>query len=237
MIESVLGPIAVLGVLAFLAFAFFQRGREGFDVSPRGLLRLYLYVASLVGMLVLAAGLASATNAALAYSFGAEFVYGGSFGPVPAQWAVLRCAPNEKCPPGATPEEQERFLREQSAREREGHERRRAEDLIRGGTFAVFGGLFWGAHWGARRGLVGSEERLSALRRGYLMLGTAIFGLTTVIALPTGVQQALSATLLQQSTQFGAYRQGADALGAGIVALVIWLVYLRLVVRELRAGA
>ena len=231
---SVLVPIAVLGVLAFLAFAFFQRGREGFDVSPRGLLRLYLYIASLAGMLVLAVGLASATNAALAYGFGAELIYGGSFGPVPAQ--VRPCPPNEKCPPGATPEEQERFLREQSAREREDRERRRAEDLIRGGTFAVFGGLFWGAHWGARRRLVGAEERLSALRRGYLMVGTAIFGLTTIIALPTGVQQALSAALLPQSSQFGAYRQGADSLGAGIVALVIWLVYLRLVVRELRAG-
>lgn len=71
----------MLGVLAFLAFMFFQRGRDGIDVSPRGLLRLYLYVASLVGMLVLAAGLASITNAALAYALGRKLIYGGSFGP------------------------------------------------------------------------------------------------------------------------------------------------------------
>lgn len=231
MIYSVLLPLGVLGVLAFLAFMFFQRGRDGIDVSPRGLLRLYLYVASLVGMLVLAAGLAFATNAALAYALGPELIYGGSYGPVPAQ--IRPCIPNEKCPPGTTPEEQARFLREQTARERENGERRRAEDLIRGTTFAIFGGLFWGAHWAARRGMVGPEERSSALARGYLMLATAIFGLTAVITLPTGVQQVLSGTLLQQPSAFGAYRQGADSLGIGLVAVVLWLVYLRLAVREI----
>jgi hypothetical protein len=83
--------------------------------------------------------------AALAYALGPELIYGGSYGLA----QVRPCAPNEKCPPGTTPEEQERFLREQAARERGNRERQRAEDLIRGGTFAIFGGLFWGgAHCG-----------------------------------------------------------------------------------------
>ena len=233
MISSILIPIAVLGVLGFLAFAFFQRGREGFDLTPRGLLRLYLYVASLAAILVFAAGLASVTNAAIASAFGAELVYGGS------QAGPLMVRPS--CPPGAvgcvqpTPEQLELQLQQQRRQEQEQRERRRVEDLIRGGTFTAFGAVFWIAHWTARRGIIGPEERGSPMWRAYLMLGTAIFGLTTVVALPTGVYQALSGALLPPS-EFGSYRQGADSLGLGLVALVAWLVYLRLAVRELRPG-
>lgn len=129
------------------------------------------------------------------------------------------------------------MIDQQRQREEQDRERRRAEDLIRGVTFAASGALFWGVHWGARRGVIGAEERGSALWRGYLMLGTAIFGLTAVVTLPMGVQQALAGALLPRSPDFGGYRQGVDSLGTGIVSLVAWLVYLRLAVRELRARA
>jgi len=129
------------------------------------------------------------------------------------------------------------MIDQQRQREEQDRERRRAEDLIRGVTFAAFGALFWGAHWAARRGVVGPEERGSPLWRGYLMLGTAIFGLTAVVTLPMGVYQALASALLPRSPELGFYRPGADSLGIGIVSLVVWLVYLRFAVRELRAGA
>jgi hypothetical protein len=229
-IGGLLVPLVVVAVLAFLAYALLQRGRDGLDLSPRGLLRLYLYVASLAAVLVLAVGLASVVNAALASAFGDPFVYGGSVGP-----AVVRF-----CPPGApgcvepTAEQRE----QQRRQEKEQLERRRADDLIRGATFAVFGAVFWGAHWSARRALVGPEERGSPLSRGYLMLGTAAFGLTAVIALPTGVHQALSGALLPSAAPGSfVFRQGAESLGLGLVALVLWLVYLRLAVRELRPVA
>lgn len=234
MISSMFVPLAVLGVLGFLAFAFFQRGRDGFELDARGLLRLYLYAASLAAIIVLTAGLASVTNAAIASAFGDEVVYGGSFaGP-----AIAR----QVCPPGApgcvepTPEQLARQQEQQRRQEKEQRGRRRADDLIRGTTFAVFGAIFWAAHWGARRGLIGPEERGSPLWRGYLMLGTAIFGLTAVVSLPTGVYQALAGALLPPS-EFGFYRQGADSLGLGLVSLAAWLVYLRLAVRELRPAA
>ncbi|MEK7285197.1 MAG: DUF5671 domain-containing protein, partial [Chloroflexota bacterium] len=140
------------------------------------------------------------------------------------------------CPPGATgcveptPEQ----IAEQQRIEGQQRERRRNEDLIRGLTFAVFGLLFWGAHWGARRGL-GEDAGASALRRGYLMLGTAVFGLATIVLVPTGVYQALSNAIL--TTPESAYRSVADALGGGIVSLPIWLLYLRLAVAELRPGS
>ncbi len=131
----------------------------------------------------------------------------------------------------ATPQqlEQQRLQQEQE------RQRRRDEDLIRGLTFATFGALFWTAHWSARRGLGEDERAGGPLRRGYLLLGTAVFGLATIVLLPTGVYQALANAILR--TPENVYRQGADSLGGGIVSLPVWLVYLRLAVADLRRGA
>lgn len=229
MIYGVLTPIAVLGGIALVVVLFFQRGREGIDLSPRGVLRLYLYLASLAGIVVLTLGMASAASFGLARVAGDTFVYGGEVRPMPAEV--------RKCPPGATgcvepsPEEIARAQRlEESSRER-----RRNEDLIRGATFASFGALFWGAHWLARRSLGEGEPGMAALRRGYLMLGTVVFGLATIVLLPTGIYQGLSNVLLP-SSEF-TFRQGADALGGGIVSLPVWLLFLRLVVREFRQAS
>ena len=225
MIVGVLAPIAVLGAIALVVILFLQRGRDGLDLSPRNILRLYLYIASLAGIVVLAIGAASAVNYGLARVAGDTFIYGGN-----PSMVELR-----KCPPGATgcveptAEELARIERQET----EARERRRDEDLIRGVTYTVFGALFWGAHWAARRGL--GEEGVAPLRRGYLMLGTIVFGLATIVLLPTGIYQALSNVLLR--TPENIYHQGADALGGGIVSLPIWLVYLRLVVTEFRANA
>ncbi|HUG56226.1 MAG TPA: DUF5671 domain-containing protein [Candidatus Limnocylindrales bacterium] len=227
MITGVLVPAAVLGVLILVAVLFFQRGREGVDLSPRALLRLYLYIASLAGIVLLVIGLASVTNFALASALGDEFVYGGSVGPVP----VRPCPPGAIDCPDISEEEQARIVEQQRLEQ----ERRRSEDLIRGLTFSVFGAVFWGAHWMARRGLVGPEERGSVLWRGYLMLGTVVFGLATVVLLPTGLYQALANVLLSSPDPYY-YRPGADALGGGLVSLPVWLVYLRLAVGEFRGA-
>ncbi|HEX9437866.1 MAG TPA: DUF5671 domain-containing protein [Candidatus Limnocylindria bacterium] len=229
MILGVLAPIAVLATLALIVVLFLQRGREGIDLSPRGILRLYLYLASLAGIVVLAIGLASIVNYGLARAVSLEFIYGGA-GPVPA---MVRCPP-EAIGKGCvepTPEQ----LEQQRVQMKQQTERRRDEDLIRGITFTVFGAIFWIAHWTARRGVGEVDATMSGLRRGYLMLGTIVFGLATIILLPTGIYQALSNVLLATPETF--FRQGADALGGGIVALPIWLIYLRLVVTEFRQTA
>lgn len=226
MITSILFPIAFLALLVVLAVVFFQR-REAIDLSPRGLLRTYLYLASLAGIITLAIGLASLANYGIAAAFGSEVIYGGS-SPKPA------LAP--RCPPGAvgcaepTPQQMEQQLRQ----EKEQRDRRQAEDLLRGITFTAFGALVWGAHWAARRGL-DADEGASGLRRAYLMLGTVIFGLATVIMLPTGLYQALASGILP-ADEF-TYRQPADSLGGGIACLPIWLLFLTLLRRDFRAGA
>ncbi len=225
MIVGVLVPAAVLGAIVFVAVMLFQRGQAAIDLSPRGLLRFYVYIASLAGVVVFALGASSTLNYALARTAGADFVYGQP----PSKFA------QPPCPPGAPPECFNRptpppDLAQRQERERD---RRRDEDLIRGLTFAAFGGLFWGAHWQARRGL-GADERGSALRRGYLMLGTVVFGLATIVLLPTGIYQALSSLILPVSPEV--FRSGAgEALSGGLVALPVWLVYLRLVVNDFRA--
>jgi hypothetical protein len=224
MIVDVLTPIAVLGAIALVVIVFLQRGKDGLDLSPRNILRLYLYMASLAGIVVLAIGAASAVNYGIARVAGDDFMYGG----------VPKIAPARPCPPdvsGCVQPSAEEIARDQQ-RQVEERERRRDEDLIRGVTYFVFGGVFWGAHWAARRGL---GEGVAGLRRGYLMLGAIVFGLATIVLLPTGIYQALSNALLQ--TPEDVYRPAADALGGGIVSLPIWLVYLRLVVSEFRATA
>lgn len=230
MIVGILAPIAVVGAVALIVILFLQRGREGVDLSPRGILRLYLYLASLAGIVVLALGLASVVSYGLARAAGDELIYGG---PGPVASIVVRCPP-EAVGRGCvepTPEQ----LEQQRIAQKAQTERRRDEDLIRGVTFTAFGALFWGAHWAARRGLGEAEAVMSGLRRGYLMLGTVVFGLSTIFLLPTGIYQALSNVLLATPQSF--FRQGADALGGGIVSLPIWLVYLRLVVADIRQAA
>lgn len=230
MILGVLAPIAVLGSIALIVVLFVQRGRDGVDLSPRGVIRVYMYLASLAGIVVLALGLASVVNYGMARTAGNEFIYGGS-GPVPAI--------SPRCPPGSlekgcvefTPE----MIEQERVRQKMATDRRRDEDLVRGVTFTAFGVLFWGAHWVARRGLGEGEGGLSGLRRGYLMLGTVVFGLSTIVLLPTGIYQALSNVVLPAPENY--YRQGADALGGGVVSLPLWLLYLRLVVSEFRTGA
>lgn len=225
MIVGVLAPAAILGTLVLLVVLFLQRGREGVDLSPRGLLRLYLYVASLAGVVVFAVGLAALIDFGIARVAGDDLIYGG----IPAAFG--------KCPPGAErcvepPAGEVARGRQQQLQERE---RRRSEDLIRGITFAAFGALFWGAHWSARRGLGEDERAMSGLRRGYLMLGTVVFGLATIVLLPTGIYQALANALL--AAPENVFRPGADALGGGLASAPVWLVYLRLVVIELRQAA
>ncbi|MBU6424044.1 MAG: hypothetical protein KGQ88_08430, partial [Chloroflexi bacterium] len=207
MTAGVLVSAGVLGVIVLVAALFFQRASGAF--SARGILRVYLYVGSLAGILALAVGLGSLLDYGIARVAGDDFVYGTP--PVPV---AVSCPPGaQNCEPGPA----DVILRQQERQ----NEQRRNEDLIRGLTFAVFGAVFWGAHVVARRALHEEEAAGGPLRRGYLMLGTAVFGLATVILVPTGVYQALSNAVLEAPPD--TFRPGADALGGGITALVIWL--------------
>jgi len=226
MVVGVFVGLAVLGAIAAVVVLLLQRGRETLDLSLRGLLRVYLYLASLAGVIVFTIGLAGALSFGLAAAFGRDVIYGGPV-PVPVPAIAPACPPNQpNCvqpPIPFRPIEDER-------------ERRQQDDLVRGITFMTFGGIFWLAHWMARRSLVATAERASGLFRAYLMLGTVMFGIATIVLLPTGIYQALSSALITANPN--AFRQGAgDALSGGLASLPLWLTYLWLVLRAIRAPA
>ena len=225
----VLGVLVAVGVVGAIvgAVALLVRGggRGALEFAPRNLLRVYVYVASMAGIIVLVIGLSSVLTVGFAAAFGNGFVYGDSSFIAAPPVCAPTTDPNVKCVPAPQQDFTAQRLRDQ--------DRRRADDLIRGLTFTVFGAVFWGAHFLARRGVVGSDEATSGLRRGYLLLGTVIFGIATVILLPTGTYQALSYLILP--TDQGGFRAGAgDSLAGGLVTLPVWLIYLWLVVRDVR---
>jgi hypothetical protein len=219
---SLLTGFAVVSVIVAVLVIFLQRGRDTFDLSLDGLLRAYLYVASLAAVIVFAAGIAGLIAYVLAAALGLDFVYGGSF-PQPAI-APAPCPPDAICPPVRvfTPENDYRRFQQN-------------QDLIRGVTFVLFGAIFWGAHWLARRSLAPRDERASGLYRAYLMVGTVIFGIATIALVPFGIFQALS--FLIGSQQPGGFSPGVgETLPGGLAALPIWLAYLWLVLRTIRGG-
>jgi hypothetical protein len=220
MLVGVFVALGILGGIALLVVLFLQRGREGLDLSLGGLLRVYLYLASLAGMIAFAIGLAGIVSYVLAAAFGLDLVYGGQ---VPRPAIAPLCAPNTPCPPFPQPIFPDPHTRQQT------------DDLVRGVTFVIFGGVFWGAHWWARRALAGVGDRASGLHRAYLILGTAIFGIATIALLPMGIYQALSFAIVPPD-QFS-FRPGAgEALSGGLAALPLWLAYLWLVQRALRTA-
>lgn len=225
MLVGVLTALGVLGAIGLLVVLFLQRGRDGMDLSLGGLLRVYLYLASLAGVIAFAIGLAGIIAFVLASAFGLDVVYGGQT-PRPVPAVAPACPPNTPCPP-FTPFPQQVIPDDRI--------RRQTEDLVRGVTFVIFGGVFWAAHWWARRALAAVADRASGLHRGYLILGTAIFGIATIALLPMGIYQALSFAIVPPD-QF-AFRPGAgEALSGGLAALPLWLAYLWLVQRALRTA-
>jgi hypothetical protein len=228
MLVGVLVALGVLGAIGLLVVLFLQRGRDGLDLSLGGLLRVYLYLASLAGVIAFAIGLGGIISYVLAAGFGLDVVYGGQIQrPVPAVAPVCVPQPSFTCPPFMTPFPQPVVPDERV--------RRQTEDLVRGVTFVIFGGVFWAAHWWARRALAGGSDRSSGLHRAYLILGTAIFGIATIALLPMGIYQALSFAIVPPD-QFS-FRPGAgESLAGGLAALPLWLAYLWLVQRALRTA-
>jgi hypothetical protein len=219
MVIGVLLAAAVFGVIVFALLLIFRRDLVGVDLSGASLLRLYLYLASLAGILVFAIGVSATVDWGMSSAFGSEVVYGRP--PL-----VVLCPVGEKC---VDPEQiRSQYLHEQELRQQ--------QDLLRGLTMMAFGALFWGGHRAARRMLAAAEGPASALRRAQNVLGTFVFGVGTVILVPVGIYYALSVALLPPAQDV--YRQGiGDSLSGGLIALPIWLIYLRRIVRAAAAEA
>ena len=224
---TVLIPVAVIALIVIIGVIAFQRGREGVDLSPHAMLRAYLYVGSFAGVIALAFGLSALLNGALATVVGNQIVYGGT--PIPA--IARPCPAGATCPP-------EPNIAEITERQRQENDRRRQEDLLRGATFTVFGALFYGAHRAARRSMYPRNVTVGVhdgLQRVHHLLGTVVFGIGAIALLPAGLYQLLANSLLTLPGDF--FRQGvADTLTGGVVSTVLWLLYLRAVLRDSGGG-
>ena len=226
---TILIPVAVIALIVIIGVIAFQRGREGVDLSPQAMLRGYLYVGSFAGLIALAFGLSALLNGALASVAGNEIVYGGIPFPQPA---IARfCPAGVTCPPEPNPAEI-------TQRQQQENDRRRQEDLLRGATFTVFGALFYGAHRAARNAIYPAGHPAAGgdgLRRAYHLLGTIVFGIGAIALLPAGLYQLLANTLL--TLPANSFRPGvADTLTGGVVSTVLWLLYLRAVLRDTNGG-
>jgi len=215
---GIIVPVAILAALVIAAVLFIQRGAAGVESSPRSLLRVYLYLGSLVSILVLVVGL-SMTLTGVFGAIAPDFTYGVSVGPEPMPPGTPNGMPIP--PPRPSVDQQ--------------HERETRESLLQGITSAVAGAIFWAVHWYGRRRLETPDERTSLLRRGYFILGVAIFGVASIVLLPMAVYNALR-WLLIPVTQFE-YRPGAgDSLAAALVVVPVWLLYLRFVLVDYRVS-
>lgn len=210
MIIGVLAVAAVVGVVALTLLLIFRKDLVGVDLSGRSLLRLYLYLASLAGVILTVIGVAALLDWAGGNVFGIEAIYGR----VPSSLDPGFYPPNLA---------NESVLRHQN-------------DLLRGLTLVVFGAAFYGGHRLARRWLGEADAAGSVLRRAYDLLGTFVYGVATLILLPVGIYQMLSFTLITPAPDV--FQAGfGDSLSGGIAALPVWLVYLYRVVRAVPAPA
>jgi hypothetical protein len=76
---------------------------------------------------------------------------------------------------------------------------------------------------------------IHGLQRAYHLLGTVVFGIGAIALLPAGLYQLLANSLLTLPGDF--FRQGvADTLTGGVISAVLWLLYLRAVLRDTRSA-
>lgn len=210
MITGVLGVSAIVSVIALIALMIGRKDLVGVDLGARSLLRLYLYIGSLAGVLLVVIGLAALIDYGAAQVFGVQAIYGQQpYG-------------------GIDPSTGVNYAQQYADQARLNSQM----DVLRGVTFMVFGALFWGGHWFARRSFGEADEGSSVLRRAYNVMGTFVFGVGTVVLLPFGIYIALSQAVLTPNEDV--YMQGfGDSLAGGIVSLAVWIYFLFSVIRAL----
>ncbi len=212
------------------------RSGSGLVLPMRFLLRLYLYVVIIAGLLLLAQGLSGLLQVGLASALGDDF----SYRPVHLELERKPIAvdPLElKDRPLLTDEDRdalseilvqkdERSLEQRREDRIRGLDRARKEGLIQGISFTLIGGAIWGAHLFARRKLETAEDRISPINRGYLIIMVVIFGLITIINLPQAVFEGSRYYLLEPLNEFSRNPPPGGKLALSIVTLPIWIIYL-----------
>lgn len=241
---AVVGLAAVVGATIFLFLRF--RAREPISIDPRLLLRLYLYVAIIAGLLVFTQGASSFLRAGMAAAFGEDFSYRPVFARLPGPQnrdvptplelkdRTRLTAPEREELSRVLAEREDRRAALEATRRRLGLERALEVGLIEGIGFTAIGALMLLAHVFGRRALELKDEREGLLARLYLLTIVLVFGVITIVTLPQAVFEALRFGLLDPLGQFGHDFQPGGKLALSITALPIWLIYLWSAIRAVR---
>jgi hypothetical protein len=232
---QVLLVIAGVGlVIAGIVYAL-QRARsgQGFAISLRQLFTVYLYVVTILTLLLTVSGLSHLVQAGLAVPLGKEFSYYPRYIPVPM--TIARPPPIPAKPGVApeqtqlTPEEQAKLQEEEAQRRKEGLELAHQEGLLNGLSLTVVGGILWALHqWGRRR----LAEKESLMERLYLIVLLFIFAALSLSSLPSSISETVRFYVVRPPEEI--FDPPGGKLATAIVTLPFWIYYLAGTIRRLR---
>ncbi len=218
-------PIAAVLAVIGLAGYVFARARAGEPVvrlSGAGFLAVYVNVAMLAALILAAIGASQVVNAGLSRAAGGEFSYGRQF--------ERRAPLFEDRAGGVSDEGLTRAETQAEAREAERLDGAFRSGLISGISLAVVGLVIYAIHLMVRV-LAGEGETHRTLRRWYLGSLLVVFGLVSLVALPTGIIASLNFAL-GASRDF--FEVPGETLALAIVFTPIWFALIALFTREVR---
>ena len=219
-----LGVVAAAGGVVHLVLRL--RAGEGVTFPLRLLLRIYLYLITLISIIVLVTGASGLVEAGLGAALGKEF----SYSPVYIKAPIRVPEPSE----GARQELTQETEGEERERLERGLDRAMKEGILKGVSFTLVGVMILGLHsWGRRR-LETEDDRRGMLHRGYLVLLLVIFGVITLVTLPSAIFDTLRFYILEQADEFGRSVRPGEPLAVAIVSLPVWSYYLNVMLRLVR---
>lgn len=226
---GLLVPAALIAALVL--FTLRARAGEPFTVRLALLFRLYLYLMSLVSLMVMVFGLAFLLNAGFTPAFGKDFSYQAPPLYRPIEKATPPPAKGEG-PEAAVPQGASNLEEQRANRDKELNRQFR-EGLINGIIMTALGGVVWVTHTVARRRMDAPLERKeNLLNRAYVMVLLLIFGIGSIVGLTSGLSQAVKFAVAGDEYT---YRSApGNSLAIAIMFVPFWIYYLIAVFREVR---
>ena len=221
LVVAILVALLIVGIAGF--FLLRSRIGEGVHLNQRLLLRVYMHLGTLAGMVLLAAGAAGLVRAGLGATLGYNFSY----------YPQYVSYPRPVLPPGTTPAETPTTAEQQQARA-VGLERAYKEGLLNGISYTLVGLIVWGAHVIGRRKLTYTTEADTVLERAYVLLIVFIFGIVMLVNLPQAVFETLRFYILKPLDDFSQPNPPGDNVSWATVSLPIWVRYLFVLIRDVR---
>lgn len=222
----IVGIASVIGGIIY--FIMRLRAGEPVTVSLSFLLTAYVYLATIVGLLVFVNGLALLLNAGLSAPLGKEFSY-------QAQPIFRAKPPMIDTATGRQQEPQEPTAEEQKAQRARQLQQAYQRGIINGVINLVFGALVLVVHTIIRGRLQqGTAFKETLLHRAYLIVLLVTFGIGSIITLPQGTFEAVSYYVVGPGDEFTFFNPPGPKLSTAIVFTPIWIYYLFTTFRTVR---